>query len=309
MTEQAAMTNISRQSQNLLVSVVLPTYNGSRYLAESLESILAQTYPYWELIVVDDASTDETPDIIARYSGRDARIRYVRHEQNRRLPAALNTGFAASRGDYLSWTSDDNRYHPQALATMVGVLDARPEVDFVYAGFDIVDDAGHFIGHHSAQPPDAFLRGETSNACFLYRRDVYEQLGNYAEDVFLAEDYEYWLRVLLGGYHMLALPDSLYDYRRHERSLTDAYRGQNFAAAERALLRNMATIAAAGPTVLGEVYLFLASLASWRGDRRRTMIYALKAMRYTPGKLIHQASAFLLRRVPLLGRAFRVKTV
>lgn len=305
MTEQADMTDTSHQSQNVLISVVLPTFNGSRYLAESLDSILAQTYPHWELIVVDDASTDETSDIIARYSGCDGRIRYVRHEQNRRLPAALNTGFAVSRGAYLSWTSDDNRYHPQALATMAGVLDARPEVDFVYAGFDIMDDSGQIISHHRAQPPDAFLRGETSNACFLYRRDVYERLGGYAEDVFLAEDYDYWLRVLLSGYQMLALAETLYEYRRHERSLTDAYRGQTFAAAEKALLRNMPAISAAGAKVRGHVYLFLASLASWRGNRRRALLYALHALRYTPGQLGYQAATFLLRRMPLLGRSFR----
>jgi glycosyltransferase involved in cell wall biosynthesis len=290
-------------NQQPLISVVLPTFNGARYLAESLDSVLAQTYSHWELIVVDDASTDETPDIIARYTATDARIRCLRHERNQRLPAALNSGFAASHGDYLSWTSDDNRYRPQAFATMARVLCERPMIDFVYADFDIMDASGDFVAHHTAQPPEALLRGETSNACFLYRRAVYEHLGRYAEDLFLAEDYDYWLRVFLGGHNMVALPESLYEYRRHERSLTDAYRGQTFAAAERALLRNLPAISALDSKVRGEVYLFLASLASWRGERRHALAYALRALRYSPGKLGHQAGAYILRRVPVLGRS------
>lgn len=292
-----------QRSDSALISVVLPTFNGARFLAESLDSMLAQTYPAWELIVVDDASTDDTPDIIARYMARDGRIRCVRHTRNRRLPASLNTGFAAARGAYLSWTSDDNRYHPHALASMARVLDEQPGADFVYASFEIMDADGATVGRHLAQAPEAFLRGETSNACFLYRRAVYEHLGAYAEDLFLAEDYEYWLRVLLGGHRMVALAEPLYSYRRHERSLTDAYRGKTFAAAEQALLRHMPAIAARGPRTQGEVYLFLASLASWRGDRRSALSYALRAIRYAPSKLGHQASAYLARRLARLGRA------
>lgn len=295
-------TQSQQHGESALVSVVLPTFNGARFLAESLDSMLAQTYQTWELIIVDDASSDETPDIIARYMARDQRIRCVRHERNRRLPAALNTGFAAARGAYLTWTSDDNNYYPQALATMARVLDERSDADFVYASFDIVDANGASVGRHLAQPPDAFLRGETSNACFLYRRAVYEHLGAYAEDLFLAEDYEYWLRVLLGGHQMVALAEPLYAYRRHERSLTDAYSGRTFAAAERALLRHMPVIAARGGRTQGEVYLFLASLASWQGKRRRALGYALRAMRHAPGKLGRQAGAYLARRAPGLGR-------
>lgn len=290
-------------SQNALISVVLPTYNGARYIHEAIDSVLAQTYQDWELIIVDDASTDETPDIIRHYAARDARIRCVRHEQNRRLPAALNSGFAVTRGDYLSWTSDDNRYRPQALATMAAVLDERSDIDFVYASFDIVDAAGNIVAQHRAHSPASLLSGATSNACFLYRRAVYEHLGDYAEDMFLAEDYDYWLRVFLSGHRMQPLSESLYEYRRHERSLTDAYRGQTFAAAERALLRNLSAFTTASAKTRGEAYLFLASLAAWRGEHRRALRYALWALRYTPGKLGRQVGVYLVRRMPVLKRS------
>src|SRR5262245_61923913 len=92
------------------VSIVLPTYNGSRFLAESIQSCLDQTYPDFELIIVDDCSTDVTPAIIAEFSARDSRVHTVRHEKNKKLPGALNTGMALSRGRFLTWTSDDNLY-------------------------------------------------------------------------------------------------------------------------------------------------------------------------------------------------------
>src|SRR6266508_190816 len=113
------------------VSIVLPTYNGSRYLEESIDSCLKQTFEDIELIIVDDCSTDDTPQIVARY--RDPRLRVIRHETNRKLPAALNTGFAASKGTYLTWTSDDNRYAPNAIEVMMQALETSPEIGLVYA--------------------------------------------------------------------------------------------------------------------------------------------------------------------------------
>ncbi len=88
------MSTPAPEPSSPLISIVLPVHNGSQYLAESIQSCLDQTMADWELVVVDDASTDLTPDIVAKFAAADARIRCVRHQINRRLPAALNTGFA-----------------------------------------------------------------------------------------------------------------------------------------------------------------------------------------------------------------------
>ncbi|HEY7975548.1 MAG TPA: glycosyltransferase family 2 protein, partial [Ktedonobacterales bacterium] len=109
------MSQPSQPAQAPLISITLPVYNGARFLPESLASIVAQTYTNWELICVDDTSTDATPTVLAEWAARDARIHVIRHEVNKRLPGALNTGFAAARGELLTWTSDDNRYRPDAL--------------------------------------------------------------------------------------------------------------------------------------------------------------------------------------------------
>src|SRR6476660_8627759 len=105
------------------ISVILPTHNGTRYLREAIESCLCQTHESWELIIVDDASTDDTPRIIADYAAGDGRIRTIRNARNLRLPASLNVGFSHARGKFLTWTSDDNCYRRQALGEMLAFLE------------------------------------------------------------------------------------------------------------------------------------------------------------------------------------------
>jgi glycosyltransferase involved in cell wall biosynthesis len=278
-----------------LVSIVLPVYNGARYLRESLESCLDQSYPHWELILVDDASVDQTPAIAAEFAARDGRVQCIRHEVNRRLPAALNTGFAHARGQYLTWTSDDNCYHARALEEMVRVLTSRQEVQFVYADYDVIAEDGLLIQTVRAQPPIQLLGEHTGLACFLYRRGVYEQLGGYSEDLFLAEDYDYWLRILAARYHMEPLHQNLYRYRRHAHSLTDEYRGRAFLAAEQAILRNLPDLGWVGAAARGKAYLYLASLATWRGARRVAASYCVTAVRYAPGATGAKVVSFLFK--------------
>jgi glycosyltransferase involved in cell wall biosynthesis len=221
-----------------LVSIVLPTYNGARYLAESLDSCLAQTYGNWELIVVDDCSRDATPDIAAAYAARDGRIRLIRHETNRKLPGGLNTGHAAARGAFLTWTSDDNRYKPRAIERMVAFLRARPDVGLVYTDVDYIDDAGRFTRVVPAAEPSMLACSNIIGACFLYRREVYERVGTYDPELFLAEDFDYWLRVYR-RFDIAPLPESLYEYRIHGASLSQTKSAQVHASMERTLRRHL----------------------------------------------------------------------
>jgi len=202
-----------------LVSIVLPTYNGARFLAESIQSCIAQTYPHWELIIVDDCSTDETPNIIADYVTRDARIRAIRHTSNRKLPGALNTGFADAQGDYYTWTSDDNGYHPTAISRMVDFLEQHSTVGVVYCDFRKLDVTTGILSSYTISPPSELAVGNCIGPCMLYRRDVALRVGPYAEDLFLVEDYEFWLRASLLTI-LAPLHEELYLYRLHENALT-----------------------------------------------------------------------------------------
>ena len=205
-----------------LVSIVLPTYNGAKYLPEAIESCLSQTYAAWELIVVDDCSTDSTPGIIAEYAAHDGRIRGIRHRKNLKLPGALNTGHAAAKGSYLSWTSDDNRFLPAAFEEMVRFLEQHPAIGLVYADSVAIDEAGNYLRDAPAEPASRLAYFNALGACFLYRRRVYQVIGAYDADLFLAEDYDYWLRVHR-QFEIAHLPRVLYQYRFHGDSLTSTH--------------------------------------------------------------------------------------
>lgn len=213
------------------ISIVLPTYNGQRYLAEALDSLLAQTFTDWELIVVDDCSSDDTPRLLADYAARDGRVQVIRNAVNRRLPASLNIGFAQATGEYFTWTSDDNRYLPTALATLVNTLETS-DAAVVYSSVYLIDDAGQRSGQRQAPPMSTLTHRNAVGACFLYRREV--QGSGYREDLFLVEDYEFWLRASL-SFTMTPITALLYEYRVHAGSLTQQ-RQQTIAAAREKLL-------------------------------------------------------------------------
>jgi glycosyltransferase involved in cell wall biosynthesis len=201
------------------VSIILPTYNGARYLRESIDSCLTQTYPNVELIAVDDCSTDDTPRILSEYAA-DSRVKIIRHAVNSKLPSALNTGFANATGTYLTWTSDDNRFAPHALDELTRYLEEHRYVGFVYSDYWLIDEKGETIRRVEAGPPE-HLRERCAITSFLYRREVYEQVGDYDPALFRIEDYEYWLRISQ-RFALAWYPEPLYYYRRHPSSLTSA---------------------------------------------------------------------------------------
>lgn len=220
-----------------LVSVVLPVYNGARYVADSIQSVLQQTYPHVELIVVDDGSSDETAEIVMRHT-LDPRVRLIRQE-NRKLPGALNTGFAKAQGEYLTWTSADNLMHPEMLSELVAFLDVHADAEMVYADEQLIDESGmpavrsDFCRIYQTPPgSDALMRprdpGELNfvlnnyiGGCFLYRAWAANAVGAYDARCFGFEDYDYWLRMnALFRIAHLGKRVALYAYRLHNESLT-----------------------------------------------------------------------------------------
>ena len=214
--------NEKRFQAKPLVSIVLPVYNGQKYLRESLDSILAQAVQDWELIAVDDCSTDATPQILADYAARDSRIRIMRNAENQRLPRSLNIGFAEARGAFLTWTSDDNAYYPEALHEMVSYLRRFPEYVMVNAAMDVLyvpEERLVTSEQFDADPWKMFVQNRIG-ACFLYRRCVPQEIGGYDPEMFLLEDYDYWLRIMIRYGRIGHIKKTLYRYRMHEGSLT-----------------------------------------------------------------------------------------
>lgn len=224
-----------------LISIVLPVYNGEKYLRESIESVISQTYTNWELLILDDCSADKTASIAKEYADKDNRVKYFLNEKNLRLPRNLNKGFALAKGDYLTWTSDDNRYKPEALEKMVNILESDEEIQFVYASCRIIDEDGKEI--------EFFMTDNMGNkkivginpvgACFLYTREVYKTIGDYNHELILVEDFDYWQRVF-ARFKAVAINEILYYYRSHSGNLTNTMRKDQFNKnLERMLLTNV----------------------------------------------------------------------
>lgn len=215
-----------------LISIVLPTRNGSRYLARSIESCLSQTYSHIELIIVNDCSTDNSLAIAESYAKKDSRVSVISNETNLKLPASLNIGFAASRGEYLTWTSDDNYYKENAIDVMADALSRKSNVGLVYADMWIVNENSEIITYSRSGFKGAVSDLPIYNAvggCFLYERNVYETVGEYDATKELVEDWDYWMRIW-AKFEVSHLPYGLYYYRQHGASLT----GRRFTEQQKA---------------------------------------------------------------------------
>lgn len=204
-----------------LISIVLPTYNGSKFIRASIDSCLKQTYTHFELIIVNDCSTDDTEEIVKSYD--DARIVYLKNEINQRLPKSLNIGFSRAKGEFFTWTSDDNYFADDALEKMLKEMEAT-SADLVCAPYHTIDEDNRITGSREVGPLENILLDNIVKACFLYKRKVHETLGGYQPNLFLVEDYDFWIRTVFQGFRLSFLKEKLYYYRFHEASLTESRR-------------------------------------------------------------------------------------
>lgn len=203
-----------------LVSIVLPVYNGEKYLKTAIESILKQSYKNWELIIIDDCSTDGTSDIVKEFEKKDPRVKCYRNEINLKLPRSLNKGFSIAKGEYFTWTSDDNICKESMLEVLVNTLEEKPEIGMVYSDYVVIDAEGNEIETFKEADPDYLIHGNVCGASFLYRREIANKIGEYDAAMFLAEDYDYWIRIY-SKTEILHIKDILYFYRVHDQSLTE----------------------------------------------------------------------------------------
>jgi glycosyltransferase involved in cell wall biosynthesis len=209
------------------VSVIMPAYNAEAYLAEAIESVLAQTYSDLELVLVNDGSTDHTLTIAERYRARDPdRIRIV-SQDNQGLAAARNTGMRAAKGSAFALLDSDDGWAPTYLAEQMRLLDGDPRIAIVTG--NAVNRGGVQSGQPVRPVPDSrpapdlteILRDE--RAIFImsvFRREVPESIGGFDERFRTNEDYDFWIRAALAGFQFARNPAPLAFYRRHDHSLS-----------------------------------------------------------------------------------------
>lgn len=203
---------------NPLVSIVMPTYNGEKYIGEAIDSVLNQSYNNWELIIVNDGSKDGTASVISEYLKIDSRIQSYDNEENSGISITLNNGFRKAKGVYYTWTSDDNICKPHAIRKMVEYLENHHEYGMVYADMDIVDETGSLIRSVSEDVSSLYYN-DMIGGCFLYSAQAAKEIGDYDSQWTCVQDYDYWLR-FNRLYDIGHLKENLYCFRRHGHAMT-----------------------------------------------------------------------------------------
>jgi glycosyltransferase involved in cell wall biosynthesis len=208
-----------------LVSCIVPVFNGERYLREALDSILAQTHPVLEVIVVDDGSTDSTAEIVRSYADR---VRNMR-QANAGPAAARNYGLGAARGQFVAFLDADDRWHGEKLARQLARFAARPELDLSYTHVrnfwipELREEEERLRDHRLNRPTPAYLA-----ATLLARRRVFETVGGFDVGLGFGHSTDWHLRATEAGAISEMLDDVLYLRRIHQRN-----RSREFSARSR----------------------------------------------------------------------------
>ena len=290
-------------SDSPTISVLMSVYNGERYLAEAMDSIIGQTFRDFELIVIDDGSKDSSPAMLRDYAKRDPRVK-VTVRENKGLTITLNEAFAQSRGKYLARMDCDDVALPTRFEKQLAFLNANPDVVCAGGYFQLIDGAGRLLTTLSVPTSDAevqakLLVGHNSitHPCAMIRRTAMERARGYDTRFKTSQDLDLWLR--LGEIGKLAnVPHPILKFRLHESSVSETKREQQrqmgrLACEEAWKRRGLSDVRyeAGEPWRPGKdrasQHRFALQYGWWAfnsGERKTAIIYAMKAIAALPTK-------------------------
>lgn len=211
-----------------LVTVLIPVYNARNYLEEAIESVLKQTYQFMEIVVIDDGSTDDSPEILSRLAAKDSRISVVR-KPNGGISSALNTGLDLARGDLIARMDADDLMMPHRIATQHAYLRANPALGFCASYMRVIDGAGRFVRSYAPAPvTHAALAAQIArreaitytHPAVMFRTAVARNLGGYNRELEPCEDTDLFGRMITSGMPGLVIPEELLSYRLHSGSIS-----------------------------------------------------------------------------------------
>jgi hypothetical protein len=227
--------------------VLTTVYNGARYLDEAIASILGDSFADFEYVIVDDGSTDATPELLGRAAAGDARIVVLRNDANRGIPASANRGLAVARGEYIARLDADDVSLPGRLAAEVAALDAHPEVALVSMNYETFRDDGVVLGRSQRDHPPIvveyllnFSNSLGGHSQVMFRRSAIEAAGGYDQSCPVSLDYDLYTRILRHG-RILVLPELGMRYRVHGESISATSRGRQIEVGRRVVQRTLST--------------------------------------------------------------------
>ena len=173
-----------------IVSIILPTYNRAAYLERSINSVLAQNFKFWELIIVDDGSTDDTFSVVKRFMENHENIRYMRHT-NRKPPISFNAGIQASCGEFVTFIGSDDEYKPDHLSLRVDFMRSNAGIDMLHGGVEVI---GHpYVKDKNDLSKEIHLSECVIGGTFFATRDVFFDLDGF-KDLSYSDDSEFFER-------------------------------------------------------------------------------------------------------------------
>ncbi|MEW6536116.1 MAG: glycosyltransferase [Candidatus Auribacterota bacterium] len=227
---------------NPIVSVALPVYNGERFLFEAVSSVFAQSLSDFELIIVDDGSTDRTPAIISRFAQSDTRVRVIRNDTNKGIIPSLNSGIETARAPFIARMDADDRMHPERLAEQVAFLEKNTDIDVVSCLVEKFSETGIREGYsaymqwlnslctHEDMRREMFVESPIAHPSVMMRTGTLRCAGGY-QDHGWPEDYDLWLRLLRSGVRFGKVRKVLHYWRDRQDRLSrvdDRYSLINF---------------------------------------------------------------------------------
>ncbi|MSR60737.1 MAG: glycosyltransferase [Planctomycetaceae bacterium] len=248
------------------VTVIIPTYNRSRFVCEAIDSVLAQNYANLELLVIDDGSTDNTAQVVSAYGPA---VRYLR-QANAGAAAARNRGIELATGTLVAFLDSDDLFLDGKLARQVQVFARQPETVFAYSWFSILDEAGRtrlgrrcrLTGCVAEQLLAQCMQGPLATPTIMVRRDALRSVGGFDETMHLSEDIDLWCRLARLG-PIALIPEVLVEVRRHGGNLSRGPgRRRYLAAALRILNKAFAADSGLGASLRLKLYA-KAHLWSW----------------------------------------------
>jgi len=223
------------------VSIIIPVYNGSNYLSLAIESALAQTYENIEVIVVNDGSTDDgaTETIAKKYADK---IIYI-FKQNGGVSSALNLGIARMSGEFFSWLSHDDIFHPDKTKIQISYLKDHPDFEVLGSGHEVIDNKGTIRSIFTFDKPLDIINGRGAMDTWIYgcslliRKDVFDRVGCFNESNRTVQDLEMWLNIVNSGFVIRLIPNVLCQWRQHGESGSFSLRGAHLKEVDGFLLR------------------------------------------------------------------------
>jgi len=216
---------------NILVSIIMPAYNAGQFIAASIESVIKQTYTHWELIIVDDDSTDNTKEIALSYADKDSRIRYM-HQQSGKQGKAKNNGIKQANANLIAFLDADDIWVKEKLFVQLDILQEHPDIDLIFSDVAVIDKNGNVIKdslsvgemYYKAYPAlEIFFKNNRIPALtVLARKKSILDAGGFDEfnETQYGEDYGLWIRMLLRGAIFLSTAHKLGLYRMHDEQST-----------------------------------------------------------------------------------------